>query len=192
MAENKTVKKNCTTIFMVPPFGVGRDRLTYNGFIGAYLGDVNKPDLKYKMGIYFLFKPEDMSSFEDFLYEEREERGMQIVEDYDYEGGYVVLIYLLEDRYSEDYEKFLKGEYSKFSNRFKNTFPKTLIAVGDDGYERPEISTQYRVFNKDASLKEYLEEKFDVDIGDMELWSKPNLEEKSDEYLDIIKIKGNV
>lgn len=183
--KNK-IKKNCTTVFMVAPFGVGRERLASNGFIGAYLGDVDKPELHYERGIYFLFKPENIMDFQDFLYEERE-RGAKIVEDYDYEEGFVVMIYLLDDRYKEDYKKFLEGKYSKFSQEFKKNFPEKVI-INTGGYEREEITTQQRIFNKDISLKEYWEDFFNIDMGDLELWSKPNLEKDSEEYINITKI----
>lgn len=185
--SDKKKQKNCTTIFMVAPFGIGRERLLSNGFLGAYLGDVNKTDVHYDRGIYMLFKPENIPEFEDFLYEERE-RGANIVEDYDYEDGYVVLIYVLEEEFLGDYKYFLEGKYSKFSKKFKETFPRTII-VADEYGEREEITTQQRVFNKDESVKEYWEETLGIELGDSELWSKPDTEKGSNEYLDIGKVK---
>ena len=51
------VKKNITSIFMVPTLRVPKDALRGNGFINAYVKDSRREDV-YKESIYLLFKPE--------------------------------------------------------------------------------------------------------------------------------------
>lgn len=184
--DYKTVKSNCTTAFLVRPLGIDKSALDENGFVAAYLGDINKPEIRHEKGIFMLFKPPSMALFEDFLQMEKH-RTYNIVEDYDYEGGFVIVIYLLEDEFSEDYEKFLLGQYSKFSKKFKATFPRTIKVRDNLGRIKNEEPWQWKVFKKDKELRRYWEEEFDTPFtGDMEVWRVPNLEE---EQLNINKIR---
>lgn len=177
-------EKNCTTVFMTAPLGIAKVDLFENSFIGAYIGDVQKSETEYKRGIYVLFRPKDMLTFEQFLYNERE-RGATVVEDYDYEGGYVVVIYILKPDFANDYEKFLKGNYSKFSMQFRATFPEKIHIDGTD-----QVTLQQRVFTKDESIREYWEELIGTRIEDgSEVYSSPNVEIGSEEWLDISKFK---
>ncbi len=85
-------KKTITSIFMVPTLMVPKNALKQNGFINAYLDDVDR-DFKYDDDvIYVLFLPTDLAKFREFLDGEYE-RTTSIIEDYDYEGGFVVLVY---------------------------------------------------------------------------------------------------
>ena len=63
-----------------------------------------------------------------------------------------------------------KGKYSKTSPEFQALFPK-LVKIKKDGYNREEVSLQFRVFNKTEDLKQFWEEKLEVEFDDdMELW----------------------
>ena len=177
-------EKNCTTVFMTAPLGIAKIDLIENNFIGAYIGDVQKSETEYKRGIYVLFRPIDMLTFEQFVYSEKE-RGATIVEDYDYEGGYVVVIYVLKPEFAADYDKFLRGNYSKFSIKFRDTFPEKIHIDGKD-----QLTLQQRVFTKDESIREYWEEQIGIKMEDSsEVYSSPNIEIGSDEWLDISKFK---
>lgn len=181
------LKTNNTTLFLVPPIGISRLKLKENGFIGAYLGDVGKPEIKYDRGVFMLFRPPNMAMFEEFM-EEEKIRTPWLVEDYDYAGGYVVVIYALEEEFADDYQKFLEGRYSKFSASFKNRFTKTVRLRDNMGRGKEESSWQWRIFKKDPEIKKHWEEELNVTFtDDMEVWSKPTLEE---EILNIHKIKG--
>ncbi len=96
------IKKTITTIFMVPTLKINRDVLKDNGFINGYVKDVRK-DVQYENCIYLLFKPEDIDRFKDFLDEEYE-RTKSIIDDYDYENGYVVLVYQLDGKFKRDFQ----------------------------------------------------------------------------------------
>lgn len=162
------IKKTITTIFMVPTLKIDRDVLKNNGFINGYIKDVRK-DVQYENCIYLLFKPEDLDKFKDFLDSEYE-RTKSIIDDYDYEDGYVVLVYELNNKFERDFQYVKNGKYSMTSKEFQKLFPKT-VNVNVGGRMKEEISLQYRVFNHTEDLVQFWENKLDVKMDDdQELW----------------------
>ena len=94
--------RSISTLFMIKPLGIGIERLEKVGFINAFIKDVSH-DCIYDNCVYLLFKPHDMDLFRDFIDSEYE-RTNNIVEDYDYEGGYVVVVYKLDENFNKDYQ----------------------------------------------------------------------------------------
>ena len=171
------IKKNITSIFMVPTLFIGRDNLIDNGFVNGYVCDLQK-EFNYEDCVYVLFRPKDIMRFREFLQVEYD-RTESIVEDYDYEGGYVVVVYKLKTKFKKDFDLIKQGKYSKTSQEFKDLFPKT-ITIMKGLLRRDEISLQYRVFYKTEDLKKYWEDKLGVDFtDDMELWQGFNEEHES-------------
>jgi hypothetical protein len=169
---------------MVPTLKVPKDALKENGFINAYVQDLQTEEL-HKDSIYLLFKPENLEKFRQFL-ESEYERTKSIIEDYDYENGYVVVVYLLDKNYKKDFSIVRKGEYSKTSKEFQNLFPK-VIKIIKDGLHRDELSLQYRIFVKSNDLVEYWEEKIGIGFtSKLEVWEGFDIE---NETLNINKIK---
>ena len=178
------VKKNITSIFMVPTLQVPKDALRGNGFINAYIKDADNEN-GYEECIYLLFKPTDIDKFREFLDSEYE-RTKNIIEDYDYEDGFVVLVYKLNKKYDKDLELIMKGKYSKTSDDFQSMFPK-VVKIMKNGLHRDEISIQFRIFKKTQDLREYWENKLGVSFDEeMEVWGGFNLLTES---LDLDKIK---
>ena len=181
------LKKTIRSIFMVPTLSINRDSLKDNEFINAYIID-GKRDVQYENAVYLLFKPKDLDRFRDFLDEEYE-RTKSIIDDYDYEDGYVVVVYEINPRLKDDIELVKQGKYSQTSRKFQDIFPKA-IQIRKNGLRRDEISLQYRVFNKTDDLRQFWEDKLGVEIEeDMEVWHG-----FFDEFeiLDITKLKENV
>jgi hypothetical protein len=182
------IKKNITSIFMVPTLKVPKDALRSNGFINAYIRDARRED-HYKDSIYLLFKPTDLDKFREFLDNEYE-RTKAVIEDYDYEDGYVVVVYQLNDKYKKDFVLIKEGKYSKTSADFQKLFPK-VIKIVRNGLHKDEISLQYRIFNKADDLVNFWEEKLGIDLEDIvgkdfEVWDGWD-EQK--EILELDKIK---
>jgi hypothetical protein len=182
------IKKNITSIFMVPTLKVPKDALRGNGFINAYVKD-NRRDDVYKESIYLLFKPTDLDKFREFLDSEYE-RTKAVIEDYDYEDGYVVVVYQLDNKYNRDYELIKQGRYSKTSANFQKIFPK-IVKITRGGLHKDEISLQYRIFNKAEDLVNFWEEKLGIDLEasigkDFEVWDGWD---ESKEILELDKIK---
>lgn len=181
------IKRTITSIFMVPTLGINKEALRENGFLNGYSKDVHR-DVQYENCVYILFKPSNLELFRDFLDGEYE-RTKGIIDDYDYPDGFVVLVYELDKKFKRDFEFIRAGRYSKTSKEFQNLFSK-MVRIKKDGYLREEISLQYRIFNKTKDLKEYWEDKIDVQFDDeMELWG--TFKEDS-ETLNIDKLKENV
>jgi len=183
------IKKNITSIFMVPTLKVPKDALKNNGFINAYIKDADRED-HYKDSIYLLFKPSDLDKFREFLDSEYE-RTKNIIEDYDYENGYVVVVYQLNEKFKKDFELVKVGRYSKTSKDFQRMFPKTIKLL-KNGLVREEISLQYRIFNKAEDLIEFWEDKLGLNlqltVGDeFEVWEGWD---ENRETLQINKIKN--
>jgi len=181
------LKKTITSIFMIPSLKIPRDALKNNGFINGYLKDVDK-DIQYENAVYILFKPKDLDKFREFLDGEYE-RTKDIIEDYDYDDGFVVVVYKLNPKFSKDFNIVKTGKYSKTSKEFQAFFPK-VIKINSGNIVRDEISLQYRVFNRTEDLIEFWEDKLGVVFDDRhEVWYGFNEEE---EILNINKIKEHV
>jgi hypothetical protein len=174
-------RKNCTTIFLLPAVGQSRQHLLKYGFLAAYLDDINH-EVHYEEAVYCLFKPEDASDLQLYLDIEHK-RNPQIVEDYDYEGGYIVVVYKIMEKYLKEYQLFLQGKYSKFSSEYISMFPTDIVVEDTLGMAVVKKSLHYHVFNRTKEIKEYWEKKIGEKItNDMELWSSPDMDK---EVLDI-------
>lgn len=178
------IKKTITSIFIVPILKINKDDLKNNGYSNGYIEDGRK-DVQYENSLYLLFKPENLDRFRTFLDNEYE-RTKNIIDDYDYENGYVVIVYKIDDKFKKDVELIKEGKYSKTSKVFQEMFPKT-IKIQRNGLSRDEISLQYRVFNKTPDLIEFWEKKLNVTFDDaQELWE---MFVKEEEILNLDKIK---
>jgi hypothetical protein len=178
------IKKNITSIFMVPTLKVPKDALRGNGFINAYVKDARKEDC-YDECIYLLFKPDNLDKFREFLDNEYE-RTKAVIEDYDYKDGFVVVVYQLDGKYKNDFVLVKQGRYSKTSKDFQKLFPK-VIKITRNGLHKDEISLQYRIFNKAEDLVSFWEDKLGIDLieivgDDFEVW------EGWDEEKEILKL----
>jgi len=181
------IKKTITSIFIVPTIKVPTGKLKENGFINGYIKD-DGHDTQYKDCVYVLFKPTNMDVFREFLDAEYE-RTKDVVEDYDYEDGFVIIVYKLKSKFKKDYELIMQGMYSKTSKSFQNEFSK-VVKIVKDGKHMDELSLQVRVFKKSPDIKEYWEEKLDIEFTeDMEYWEGFHIE---NETLYINKLKEYV
>jgi len=179
------VKKTISTIFIVPSLKFDKGVLLDNGFINGYAGDVNREE-KYKDAVYILFKPKNRDQFIMFVESEYLKNERKLIDEYDYDGGWVVLVYKLDERFKKDYALIKKGKYSKTSKEFQELFPK-VIKIIRNGLHKDEVALQHRIFKKAQDLKEFWELKFDVDFNDdMEVWD--GWDEKN-ELLDVYKLK---
>lgn len=181
------IKKTITSIFIVPTLSIGKEKLVDNGFINGYIKDGGR-DVQYENAVYLLFKPENLDKFREFLDDEYE-RTKQIIDDYDYEDGYVIVVYELSSRLEKDFELIKQGKYSQTSKKFQEIFPK-IVKLKRNGLLKDEVSLQYRIFNKTLDLKQFWEEKLDVVLDDdNEVWDG-FFEEN--EILNLDKIKEHV
>ncbi len=162
------LKKTISSIFMVPTLKIGNERLRINGFINGYHKD-DKQDVPYPDSCYLLFKPNRMEMFNQFVNEEYA-RTKNVIDDYDYEGGFVVMVYKLNAKYKKDFELVRQGRYSECSQAFQNEFDK-IKKIIKEGSVTDQPSLPYRIFNKTEDLKDYWESKLAVNFkDDFEVW----------------------
>jgi|SRR6478609_3608934 len=178
------IKKTISSIFMVPTLKIGKEKLRVNGFVNGYFKD-GKQEVPYEDSCYLLFKPNRMEMFNQFLNEEYA-RTKNLIDDYDHEGGFVVLVYSLNSRYKHDFDLIRMGRYSETSQEFQDQFEKvTKIVKGSSIKE--ETTLQWRIFNKSEDLKKYWEDRIAVHLkDDSEVWGGWQDEK---ETLDIERIK---
>ena len=176
-------KKTITSIFMVPTLKIDKISLKDVGFINGYVGDVKRQPA-YQDAVYLLFQPKNLEKFREFL-EDEYERTKDIIDEYDYEGGYVVIVYKLNPKFKNDFKLVKEGLYSRTSKQFQDQFSK-IVKIQKGGLKRDEISLQYRIFNKTADLVKFWEDRLGVDFDeDQEIWHGFVID---DEILDIDKI----
>jgi hypothetical protein len=181
------IKKTITSIFIVPTLSIGKEKLLDNGYINGYIKD-SRREVQYEGCIYLLFKPQSLDKFKDFLDVEYE-RTKSIIDDYDYEDGFVVVVYMLNSKLDKDIALVKKGKYSRTSPAFQAIFPK-IVKLKRNGLMRDEVSLQFRIFNKTEDLKQFWEDKLAVEFDEsMEVWGG-FIEE--DEILNLDKIKEHV
>lgn len=179
-------KKTITSIFIFPTLKISKEKLIENGFINAYVGDIDD-DHQYEDCIYLLFKPEDMHKMKDFVIREKD-REPNLIDDYDYINGFVVLVYKLELKFIADYNLIMQSKYSKTSKEYQAMFSK-IVKIMDKGLHKDELSIQYRVFNKTSDLVKFWEDKLDVRLNnEQEVWEEFNYHK---ETLNINKIIEN-
>jgi hypothetical protein len=161
-------KHTITSIFIVPTLSIGKEKLTDNGFVNGYIKDGNR-DVQYENAVYLLFKPDNLDKFRDFLVGEYD-RTKSIIDDYDYEDGYVVVVYEINSRLKSDIDLIKQGKYSQTSKKFQEIFPK-VVKLKKNGLSRDEISLQYRVFNRTEDLIQFWEDKLGVELPkDVDVW----------------------
>lgn len=174
---NIEIKKTICTVFMVPTLKIPKGALKDNGFINGFVRDELK-DEEYTDCIFLLFKPKQIDEFKVFLDEEYQ-RTKDIIEDYDHESGFVVVVYKLNPKYFTDFELIRQGKYSKTSESFQKEFPKE-ITITRNGLSKNELSLQYRVFNKTEDLVKFWEDMFDVTFDpSQEIWHGWELEKET-------------
>lgn len=179
------MQKTISTIFIAPTLNIPRKDKEENGYINAYFKDKDR-DINYENAVYLLYKPEDTFKFKKFL-EMEKSRTSDLIEDYDIEGGFIVVVYKLNPKFKDDFDLIKEGKYSKTSDKFQKLFPKVLKIQTSGGLHRDELSLQFRIFEKTNDLVEFWEAKFGIEFTpDMEVWGGWNEEM---ETLDIEKVK---
>jgi len=179
--------RTVTTIFMVPTLNIPKDSLKNNGFINGYIKDIRK-DVQYENSVYVLFQPKNLDKFREFLNNEYD-RTKAIIDEYDYEDGYVVIVYKLDSNFKKDFDLIKLGQYSNTSLEFQHLFPEKVITT-QNGLRKEEFTLHHKIFNKSKDLIKYWEVEFGVIFTkNQETW-EGFFEAK--EILNLDKLKENV
>ena len=114
------ITRTITSIFVVPTLKINRDDIKDNGYVNAYMVDIRR-DVQYENAVYLLFKPDNLDKFREFL-EKEYERTKLVLDDYDYEEGFVVVVYQLDKKWKKDFAIVREGLYSQTSKEFQDLF----------------------------------------------------------------------
>lgn len=164
-----------TTLFLLPITGNIAMDLKQYGFLNAYIQDELKSE-QYENCVICLFQPKDIVDFDMFVEEEKLTK-VNVVDEYDYPGGFSVIVYSLGKEYESDIEKIMEGKYSKTSRRYKQLIPERLKLMQGK-------TIQHMVFEKSPVLKKELEKLYDIEIPeDIDYW------EMFDKSQEILKFK---
>lgn len=180
-AHKEQVKKNKTTLFLLPILGLDWIDLVNNGFVNAFLGD-DEYEIICDNHLFLLFNPLKFTvAFENFCQKLRSNPLFSL--EYDcpnYEEGKVMFVFGIPSEYQHILPNFKRGEYSKMDKRFVNKFFPKFI----DG----KVSIRWKVFYKDPSLRAFWEEKLSNKVGseeslvslddNVELWDIPEAKEE--------------
>lgn len=173
----RKVKSTTTTLFLLPALGLCEEEMSESlGFIDGFIKDRDRPT-SFRYPVYVLFRPKDLRVFQEFVDGEYA-RTPTLVEDYDYAGGYVVLVYHYPEKFQRDYNRFLKGKYSKFSLPFVDCFPHFEMATDGTNPNIPQVSFQRLVFHKAPAIISFMENEIGQSVPD-ECWSIPVLERET-------------
>lgn len=174
-----------TSLFFVPTLKIDGKDLKENNFINAFIKDIKRE--AQEDSVFLLFKPDNLQIFDYFVECEYGRINSPLQEDYDYSGGYSVLIYSLDPNYQEDFQLIKQGKYSHTSEDFQNLFPMVKKITNQQGLHRDELSLQTRIFKKTEDLKQYWEDKLGMEFKEyMEVWSGFDEEKETlniDDYL---------
>jgi len=155
---------NLSSLFLLPLLKISEEKLTMFGFTNTYLDDIGAPETYSYDVLFVLFQPNDLLAFQEFVSSQYNKNSL--VADYDYEGGFVVLVYRLPEEFKADYELFYQSKYSKFSEEFKKQFPVKVDLTKVVGYRHEVLSTQWAIFKRDKTLINELKEECGMDIDD--------------------------
>ena len=157
-------------MFLVPVLGLDKSVISDHNYLNGY-SDLKDKILEYEPHvIYLLFKPKNRETFQDFV-EGQYEMGQSILEDFDLDDDFVVLVYKLNEELDRDYHLIKLGNYSKTSEEFQSLFPET---ISDDrkGMLTKRKTLQKMVFDKEKSLFKYWQNNIGRPLlnEDMEVW----------------------
>jgi len=160
--------KTINSLFMVPTLGIEIALLKKHGYISSYSIDSLR-EVQYPDAVYILFKPKDLEAFKLFLDNEYIQ-STKIIEDYNYEGGYVIVVYALLPEFKADYALIKQGKYSLTSKKFQALFSPNVYII-ENGIPVKHQSIQYKIFNRTKDLIAYWEDKIGQKLyPEQELW----------------------
>lgn len=186
MAKLMNYSVTCATMFLVRPLGLCEKHESLNpkdpnvakiikryGFKGAYLYDENHISASPRV-VYCLFKPPNLQEFNEFVQMELDDNA-DIIDEYDYPEGHVVLVYRFPEIYSKDFDLIVAGKYSQCSDTFKVLFPVTK--------SKTQLTIYALVFFREPKLASIVEAELNVKFeDDMEFWYVPDTEKETLTY----------
>ena len=147
-----------------------------SSFRNCFVGDVNHPELQNKIFLLYKYK----MSIDFIKFERSLELMSQYETDYDYSDEHqVMFVFNVPEEHEEDYQLFLQGRYSQFSEYLK----QKILAF----WQFDENSLFYSILYKTEKINKYWEES-EEDREDVciegEYWYRPVLIKENFMYPD--------
>ena len=178
------IKENISTIFLLPAIKIKdsiKKEFRDNGFINTYI-TTNKVKYPYKV-IFLLFRPDEFT-FEYAGFENRLISNENYIECLDIGNKYILYTFKIPEIFTKEYNLFIEGKYSEFSDKYKDLFPRKSHVF--DSNKKPitdkkgnyvlEDSPYFKIFNKNKDFKDNLASKLGYEdssmLDDMELYDK--------------------
>lgn len=168
---HNVIKPNKTLNFLFPLTGYVRtDFDPY--LVNAYIGDRGLFDWDWSSPDIFILTKYDKSK-EFMKMEKAIETNKYFLTSYDlFNGTYIMFVFRISPSFKSDFDKFLEGKYSEFSD------PAKIRLMRD----RSPKSAMPLILDKDKSLKLHWETKIGVELDDnAEVWPIYN---EDDEYFN--------
>lgn len=172
---NYSLTWNTSRLFLLRPLDLQRNVLKELGFIESYLKDADNTTSSVENPIFLLFKPEQFEKLESFIREQYDRKDEVLMEDYDYEGGYTVLLYSFPEKWKKDYKLFTYGKYSKLSKEFTELFAEKNKVQGVQIHEM-----QWMIITKDENWIVAMNDILGTELtAEDELWKAVDLEKET-------------
>lgn len=179
---------NKTTLFMLPSLNLNKEKTSYRllkyfGLVNCYIrhkqGPIQDPDT-----VCMVFNPtkDSMERFANFY--EIYKTYPSFVTDYTVDQNLIVLVFKVQPRWQESYEKFKLSKYSKMSKEYAEMFKIPDLITG-----RVRVANEYHIIHKSKELRLQMEEDLGVKIDESwELASPLDLEKEEFDY----EIRGRI
>lgn len=178
-----TDKFNKTTVFLTKfIFQDSFDMIKKSGYVDAYISDpeiMNILQLTERQRFLFLLFRNKKLNLEDLkrITTSLAAIPVEIVFSYELVNDYSMIVIEFPERFVDDFDHVVKGNYSKLSQSFKDRFPTTKEALNTKGQVMgKEYTLYYHIFNKTQWLKDFWMERLGLCELDpkLELWEIPN------------------
>ena len=165
------VKPTKTLDFIFPLIGYSKAEL-YPLLVNAYLGDVDLYDWDLTSpDVFILMRYRGDLNWVEL--EKKFEKDKNFKTSYSlYDGKYIMFVFTIASKFTNDFKKVLNGKYSELSD------PAKILIMR----HRLPHSSMSKILVKDKSLKKYWEDKIQIPLpNNSEVWP---IMEKKDELFD--------
>lgn len=144
-----------SSLFLTPAFSINLNSDLYDYFINTYIDDYDFKHLHERPLFLLTETLTTGGSYKEVDRELRLNKNFRHTYIAGTHKGMMLIMYVFEcpDEYKADYDRFLKGQYSKFSEKYKERFPK----VTRDSKGKYVESPLYGAIYKTATFKKQVE-----------------------------------
>ncbi|MHA2255517.1 MAG: hypothetical protein ACXAAM_05555 [Candidatus Heimdallarchaeaceae archaeon] len=180
MARNKSF------FLMMPLLGFPASFLDSAGFINSFVRHSEFPELRNH--VFILCDHDKISEKNQVTYKlKNHERYVESIvwRDFNYE----LLIFSLEDQFASEMSKFIKGQYSHFSEQAKKRILNVFMPLNKKNKVTKNWAVLHPTSEESVEYVEELEEKIGMKlVGDFQILSKPKRAEETFKLSDLVEL----